>query len=420
MGLDTNALMTVAGGTNTADFAKNINEANVRSNLVVMNSNLLATINSTYPNKSVLQILGGWQIMPWTNALSQTSPPFPLETSGGKYPELTWTNQPTSFMSKFGISFGGVSVQWWFPQLEGQRLSLMSKSTNSHGVMQLWLDDTLVAQTNTTGSSISVTLTANHPYSGWDTVNNQPVDTGWLDASIPADYSCTNSSYAIVYCFEPDQKYLRERQDRLATYLQQGYSNSSRQVVTETLNIMGLNWMIQTKLADDLLAQQIGILPESIERVGRMAQEAGKGYYIDVYLQVFSSNPNGVNDPSDLTIWGSRYNKYFDVSSYFGSGMEHGLIQQLQNSGLTAASTIKILQLANTNHQTIYLANSTNWTAGANVLSKLVNYDTNGLNSLISQVIRYSCQLMAWLQLEAIGGMESLSCKPRLLHEPWG
>ena len=31
--------------------------------------------------------------------------------------------------------------------------------------------------------------------------------------------------------------------------------------------------------------------------------------------------------------------------------MEHGLIEQLQSTNLLAASTIKILQLANTNHE---------------------------------------------------------------------
>lgn len=382
MGLNTNTLMTAAGGTATADYVQGVSEANVRSALVGMNNNLLAVLQANNPNASVQQILGGWQIVPWTNGLSLANPPFPLDTRGGTYPELTWTSQPTAFMSTLGISFGAINQQWYYPQLQGQRLSL---TFSPSGLAQLWLDDTLVAQTNTTGGSVSVTLAAKHPYGQWDTVNNIPIDSGWSDVSVPNTYQSTNSSYAILYCFEPDSKYLKERQDRLAAYLQQGYTNGSRQIVTETLNTMGLNWMIQTKMNDDLLAQQVGILPQFHERLGRMAQERSRGYYVDIYLQFDGSIQNGVVDPSDLTFQSLRHTQYFDVSSYVASSMEHGLIQELQTKGLVAASTVKILELANTNKQSIYLANSANWTAGANVRSHLANYTLANLDSLISQ-----------------------------------
>ncbi len=385
MGLNTNTLMTSAGGTATADFIKGASDPNVRATLQSYNSNLLATIQTTYPNASVQQILGGRRIVPWTNALSQLSPPFPLETLGGSYPEQTWTNQPTSFMSTFAVSFNGISQQWYYPQLQGQRLSLTCASTNNVGKAQLWLDDTLIMQTNTSGGSTTVTITVNHPYGSWDTGNNVPVDTGWSDVAIPNTYQCSNSTYAIIYCFEPDPKYLRERQNRLDAYLQQGLTNTSRQVVSETLNTMGLNWMVQTKQASDIMAQQLGILTQFHERVGRMAQEIGRGYYVDIYLQLDSSFQDGVQEPSDLTFFSARHTKFFDVGSYIASSMEHGLIQQLQNSGLTAASTVKILQIATTNNQAIYVANSTNWMAGANVRAHLVNYTLGTLDNLINQ-----------------------------------
>ena len=381
--LDTNSLMTAAGGTATADYVKGVNEANVRSTLQGYSSNLLATIQNIYPNASVQKILGGQQIMPWTNGLSQLSPPFPLDTRAG-YPELTWNYQPTNFMATFAISFGGTNVQWYYPQLQGQRLSLTLQSTSGSGKAQLWLDDLLVAQANTTGSSVSVTITITHHYGSWDTVNHVPTGTKY-DSSTARNYQCANSSYAILYCFEPDPKYLRERQDRLDSYLQLGYASGSRQVVTETLNPLGLNWMLQTKQVYDIMAQQDGILPEYCDRIGRMAQESGGGYYVDVYLQLVGAFQDGVKDPTDLAYFSQRFNNYFDVSGYIGSSFEHGLIEQLQNSGLTAASTVKILQLANASNQVIYLANSANWTSGATVRNNLINYDTNALGSLISQ-----------------------------------
>ena len=58
------------------------------------------------------------------------------------------------------------------------------------------------------------------------------------------------------------------------------------------------------------------------------------------------------------------------------------MIEQQQSTNLVAASTVKMLELANTNHQAIYLANSTNW---AIVQTKLVNYTISDLTGLFSQ-----------------------------------
>ena len=59
-------------------------------------------------------------------------------------------------------------------------------------------------------------------------------------------YQRTNATYALIYAFEPDWGWLQQRQNKLDAYLQQGLTNGSRQVVSETLNVMGLDWMLQT------------------------------------------------------------------------------------------------------------------------------------------------------------------------------
>jgi RHS repeat-associated protein len=59
--------------------------------------------------------------------------------------------------------------------------------------------------------------------------------------------------------------------------------------------------------------------------------------------------------------------------------MEHGLIEQLQSTNLIGASTIKILELANTNHEAVYMANSTNWSA---IQGHLINYSAGSLSTI--------------------------------------
>ena len=225
---------------------------------------------------SVQQILGGWQIVPSTNTTLSTSWSFPViyfPAYPSTYP-TNWPNEPTNLMATLSISFGGTNYQWFVPQLQGQRLSL---TFDSGGNAQLWQEDTLLAQnaTSGSGSTTNVVLSFTQPFGYWDFNNNVLIPDGFGALIYTNAYQRLNATYALIYAFEPDWGWLQERQNQLDNYLQQGLSNTSRQVVSETLNIMGLNWMLQTEYANHLLALQLGILPQYHCRLGRMAQESG-------------------------------------------------------------------------------------------------------------------------------------------------
>ena len=371
-----NALMTAAGGvdfgTYTNNFyATNLNETALNNALAGYTTSFLAYIQSNYPNASVEQILSGRYIVPSTNtALSQCFLFQP--TNMGAMSVITWVNEPTNLMSTLKINFAGKSYQWFMPQLQGQRLSLVYGSSTA----ALWQDDTNLAS-GTFTSADNVTLTVNHPRGNWDVTNNL-----YIQGSYVAGHTATyfaNSSYAILYAFEPDWGWLQERQKQLESYRQQGYSSTSRQVVTETLNVMGLNWQVQVEYLGRTLAAQIGVLPMTYQRIGRMGQESGHGYYVDVYLNTDGSASSS-GQSCDFTC-DKNHGLWFDQMCYFSSAMEHGMIEQLQSSNLIAASSIKMLQYANANHQAIYLANSSNWSV---VQTKLSNYTISDLTTLIN------------------------------------
>ena len=208
-----------------------------------------------------------------------------------------------------------------------------------------------------------------------------PIDAGFFygfDDVRTNSYMRTNASYAIMYAFEPGSEWLRSRQQKLDAYRQQGLADSSREVTTETLNIMGMNWMVQTELGEELLARHLDLLPQSHHRFGRMGQELGKGYYVDVYMQSGGTVPASGFTAADI----QTENIGFDLGLYVGSAMEHGVIEQLQNSNLVAASTVKMLEIANTNSQPVYFASVTNWTTGGNVKANLTGYDAGTLAAL--------------------------------------
>ena len=378
MGFSSNSIMSAAGGTNTTNYVSGLNETNLGNTLTGYAAGLLNTIQSNYPNASVQQILSGQYIIPSTNtSLSQSLQfnTYPAGSGGYTNNTVNWTYEPTNLMSSLSIIFAGTNWQCWMPQLEGRRLSL---TFDTNGLAQLWLDDTLLASNSTsaTGSrTTNVVVSVNHPFGSWDFTNSVVLVNPNIANHITTDsYQRTNATYALVYAFEPDWGWLQQRETMLDSYRQQGCADTSRQVVSETLNVMGLNWMLQTEGAEQMLAAQEGIIPQYHHRFGRMAQEAGQGYYVDVYMQ-YSGRISGAGADaanSDLQ------NRHLALTSYFDSALENGIIEQLQSSNLIASSTVKMLELADTNGQAVYLASSNNW---ATVQTNLVNYNTTSLNS---------------------------------------
>lgn len=380
LGLDTNTLLSAAGGSDAGYYVSGLNEGSLRGTLTGYTTNLLNYIQNNCPNAAVEQVLSGRYIVPSTNTSLPTSTSFPVASWTGSYAVLNvtnWANLPTNLMSSLSIGFAGTNFQWFVPQLLGQRLSL---TFSTSGLAQLWQDDTLLAQNSTSGSgTTNVATGTHHPFGAWDFTANALIPDTNSDVSFTNSYQCTNANYALTYAFEPDWGWLQTRENQLDRYRQQGYADTSRQVVTETLNIMGLTYMLQSDRIGQILGAQIGVLQQFHNRFGRMSQEAGRGYYIDVYDQLFGFVQSAGMDDASF----DREARDFDLFGYFGSALEHGIIEQLQTSNLLGASAVKMLEIANTNGQPIYLASSTNWTT---VQGLIVNYPTAIKNRIAAYI----------------------------------
>jgi len=421
MGFSISGLTNAAGGFDIGNsatnfYSTNLTESVLRGTLAGYTTNLLNYIQSNNPNASVEQILSGSYIVPSTNTTLSANLVFAPTNMNGTMPVITWVNEPTNMMATFAISYLGTNYQWFAPQLQGQRLSL---TVSSSGSAQLWQEDTLLATKSSGGGSgaFYVTITTYYPgfQSSWNTTSNTFIPGGagqpWESSS--KQYQNANATYAILYAYEPDWGWLQERQRQLDAYRQQGLADTSRQVVSETLNIMGLNWQMQVETIEKILAQKIGVCPMFYHRIGRMSQETGYGYYVDIYMATVASISSSNQNDNHSVRW-------IDEVCYFGSAMEHGLIEQLQATNLVGASTIKILELANTNHQAVYLANSTNWSA---ISGKLVNYSANSLNGiygLMTGANAGNSVLLPQNGLTQLAGSGSWSGYGLLVHNPNG
>ncbi|MBI5056236.1 MAG: choice-of-anchor D domain-containing protein [Nitrospirae bacterium] len=245
----------------------------------------------------------------------------------------------------------------------------LTGETVSAPAAQLWLDDELIAVETppVSGAGLAqMTLTIDHPYAD---------DSGTYGDQTSTYNLKRGSSYVIISDFGGSEKgqHLKKRQRILEDYRTGGLSDASKEVLTETLNVMGQTWMQQTTLSDNLLARLSNVIGIRHHRFGIMAQE--QGYYVDVKTQV-----NSYISRNNIT---ADENACFKAGSFLGSALEHGVLEQLQGVDRPAASTIKLIHLANSQGSKIFLANSANFSG---IQTQLTGYSTQDLQDFQSAV----------------------------------
>ena len=241
-------------------------------------------------------------------------------------------------------------------------------TTLSRPRAQLWLDDVLVDKESAavSGTTENLIVTIDHPYAALSSTY------GDRTVSFPLKRGAT---YALISDFGDCDagELLNRRQRVLDGYRQSGVADSSRQVVTETLNIMGQMWMRQTALASRLLSRICKVKHIHHHRFGLMAQE--EGYYVDIRAQFSADIARDGLAP--------RVDSYFRASGLLSSALEHGVLEQLQGTNKPAVSTVRLLQLANKTGLKIFYANAANW---ASIRPSLLNYSAADLVSFTNRV----------------------------------
>ncbi|WP_431065742.1 RHS repeat-associated core domain-containing protein [Methylotuvimicrobium sp.] len=228
---------------------------------------------------------------------------------------------------------------------------------------QIYLDDQLLLDEGTpTGDLNALILSVDHPYAA---NNGKYQDQD--NVKFPVKRSGT---YVLASGFGGDRHSIlsAERQRRLDRLLLDGVAEDSREVITETLNIIGQSWYKQTQLDAEMLAAIGGKRLIRHHRFGIVGQEAG--YFVDIKAQVQSTPASTVASGSD----GS-----FAAGNFIASAMEHSVLEQLQGDNNPAMSTIKIFHLHNQTGGKFYLATPGNYAA---IKGQLTGYDTNTLNDI--------------------------------------
>ena len=228
---------------------------------------------------------------------------------------------------------------------------------------KLWLDDDLIAQGDSSGAMI---LSIDHPYP----------DEGGTYGDQSAEYKMKpgDSTYVIISDFGGSKAglLLKKRQKIMEEYRASGLPDDSREVLTETLNVMGQTWMEETTLNVNMLSELWDVISIRHHRFGVVAQE--RGYYIDVKAQAGASISRHGNDLDEHAC--------FRASNFLMSAMEHGVLEQLQID-VPAASTVKLFQIANSQGHKIFMANADNYSTIEDQLTGYSSQDFQGFHDKV-------------------------------------
>lgn len=364
-GYNRDELLTAAqaGSTIGTDYVQNLNEGNIGSKLATYSSNLVNTVRSQYPNNDVKEIISGRSIIQ-TNLTNYTTT-LPFSTTVSSY----WDEIPTDAAKTAKLTIqhlncgSGIDINYTFntPDLAGKRLTITYVGSNYQP--ELRMDGVLIDPgASATKTKCDLYIKINHPYAGSDGSYNY------------ADQYTTykierGKSYAIVYNFGGvSDMLLQKRQEQLDIYLAQGLSQTSEEVLGETLNIMGITWLKELQMSKNILSSLAETVSISHHNIGLMAQESG--YYIDVKLSI-GSVLSKHNIDADRQA-------HFKAVSLIGSAFEHGILEQLMGSDNPGVSTMKLFQIANSTGRKVFLADSVNY---ASVQPQLQNYSSSDLTN---------------------------------------
>ena len=399
-GFNLNSFLTAVGGTETSNYVTGLSETAIQTKLGEYTQTLICEIkNSDRSGESMDALLGiGDLVQKSIESISSDQRYLLPSLNAGAYLTEYFSEVPDSEMSTLELQINQSAIYSLpMPELAGQRLSV----TNDGSTVRVWLEDTQLFTRTVSANTYELTMRATHPH--YRSATQDDVNAGLAgavgdpiafdDGEITNVYKRNDDfSYALIYAFSPSQRFFYYRNEVLDDILQEvrEYDSSlfgedgaldlsqlndgslKRRVVTEVLNVMGLNWLYQTNRTNGMCASLTDTNVIPVHRFGRMAQE--EGYFVDVGLQRVSNVPrNGMLDHNI---------EYLFTGSYLRSALEHGIIDQYEFEDNSAVSTIQILHLANsssdTNKNRIYYANSANWSS---VSGELNGYSATDLQS---------------------------------------
>lgn len=345
------------GATITADYVQGINRTNIRANLTAYANNLASYLRTNKPAGTLDDVIGGKTITPY-NGASLRQVALPNQDTSVALTE--WADIPDSYKPTLRVQYQGIDSTYTSDAIYGKRLSITYNSSNQPVLML----DGIVAATGTAitpGTYGNVNFTVTHGAYAQSFANQafaQQIKSGGTFVIGNAWGSAGRGPIDLH----------RARLDQARA---SGIADSAELTLGSTLAILSSSWIAQVNQTDyiqDQLARTNTLFHHQIGIAGY-----NTGPYVDLPGNMVSIVSQDGNTAKESAV-------------FFSAGMHSSILESTavqQTSGVSAVSTVKLIDMAVTSNDKIYDASSANYTSA--VQPNLVSCDSR-LSSFQSAV----------------------------------
>lgn len=384
-----------AGSTITADFAQNINNPNIDSDLTGYTTNLIDWINSSStpgPGATLDQIVGGRDIQPVDGPVRQPDLPY-HDTLG--YDTLYTYPLPTNYVCTIEVQYG--------PGTGTPALYYIDETFYTNEIyserMTIWFDGSNVASLNINGTAVATSSTAQSSSTAWELNLVVTHPYAWPDPTLTANFNIVGGAQTTVgmglgVSNSQMAQYHQEQQN--ITY-STGPSAGAENMLGQSLLLIFDNYVGQTSMGLDLANRMGGCATVVHQFLGAISQSTiGSESYITVDTS-FAFNTSALSSSADIP-------SVALTTSLLIQMLEGPACQQV--TGIASTGITGLIQACNNSSSpvAIYGATSSNWTTGANVenIMTRAGYPSSALASVSSLISK------AWMVMMPQNGSVSL------------
>ena len=325
-----------SGATVTPDLVRGIKRSDVRNDLGRASNNLAGWISKNKPTATLSDIVGGKSIIPfYSGALRQTQNAL-LDT---RWAPQEWDDIPVGYKPTVRVLYQGIDQTFTADAIYGKRLTITYNASNQP---VLRLDGQTMGAPGTAvapGADSVVTFVVWHnayPNDQSDHAFEQHIKGG--------------GKYLIVNGWGPtgrglSQHYLKNLEELRAA----GHTDDSEPVLGASLGVMGAQWVSQTTRSASITDRLANAYTVQQHQVGIAGYTDGP--YVDL--------PSNMSSPVQMDGNTALERAVFDSNGMHLSILESTAVNQ--TSGVSAVSTVKLLDLAMMQGQTIYNARAGNY-----------------------------------------------------------
>jgi RHS repeat-associated protein len=386
MGYTQSKFLTDANATVTSTTIKGVNRTQLRTDLTSYATKLAAYIRSSEPRAGVNDILGGGTIVPTPIVNGQT---LRQTTNPNQYGTVTdWTSIPSSYYATLSITLPGAATQTYnSDDIYGHRLSIFF---NASYVPTLYLDGAAVVSgsASSQGAQVGVDFSISIP---WATFANQS-RTQYISAE--TNQNGGNGGYVVETGWDQVGRGMIEKHRALLQQaMKSGAASNSEVVLGETLSVLGYTWLAEAAAQQHITDQLLGTATQYFYGGGIVGEAVGttvSSPYVDLPLN-FINTPARVNGAQTQTA--NSLAAFLD-SSGTSSSFESATLEQTQAKvpGFVAASTVKLLDTAIENGDTLFDINNGNTSATQQYYTSVIepqlapNYNAGDLATISNYV----------------------------------